>query len=229
MIQKTDRRPQGVRAVIFDLDGTLLDTVPDLGASANVALRQFAMPERPLGDYRALIGHGIRNLVRQAVPEGTTEERFEQVLAFYLNYYPEHCAEQTAVFPGIRELIARLTERGYTLGVLSNKTETTTQRLIAHFFPDAPFRLVWGNNGLRPLKPAPDAGQALCKALALAPEEILYLGDGDSDMEFASKMGFYAAGAAWGYRSREALAQNGADVILENAAELVELLSPREG
>ena len=226
MIQKTDKRPQGVRAVVFDLDGTLLDTVPDLGASANVALRRFAMPERPLGDYRALIGHGIRNLVRQAVLEGTAEEQFEQVLAFYLAYYPEHCAEKTAVFPGVRELIKKLAESGYTLGVLSNKTEATTRRIIAHFFPDAPFRLVWGNNGARPLKPAPDAGRELCAALALAPEKILYLGDGDSDMEFASKMGFYAAGAAWGYRSREALAQNGADVILESAGELAELLSP---
>ena len=177
-----------IRAVVFDLDGTLLDTVPDLGESANAALRRFGMPAMPARDYQPRIGHGIHNLMLQSVPEGTPEALFEQVLAFYLAYYPEHCTEHTQIFP------------------------------------QTPFRFVWGNNGVRPLKPALDAGSGLCAALSLRPEEILYLGDGDSDMEFASKMGFFAAGAAWGYRSREALAENGADAVLEQASDLEMLL-----
>ena len=224
MIRRTERKTEAIRAVVFDLDGTLLDTLPDLGRCANLALRRFAMPERTQEDYRALIGHGIRNLIYKAVPEQTPQERTEQVLAFYLACYPEHCTERTALFPGMRELVSRLAEKGYRLAVLSNKTQTTAQKIIAHYFPDAPFEPVWGSDGSRPLKPAPEAGEALCAALSLAPEQILYLGDGDSDMEFASKMGFYAAGAAWGYRSREALAASGADAIAESAEEVAALL-----
>lgn len=213
-----------IRAVVFDLDGTLLDTVPDLGESANAALRRFGMPAMPARDYQPRIGHGIRNLMLQSVPEGTPEALFEQVLAFYLAYYPEHCTEHTQIYPGVAELLEKLQGAGYALAVLSNKTERTAQRIISHFFPQTPFRFVWGNNGMRPLKPALDAGSGLCAALSLRPEEILYLGDGDSDMEFASKMGFFAAGAAWGYRSREALAENGADAVLEQASDLEMLL-----
>lgn len=218
---------KSIRAVVFDLDGTLLDTLPDLGESANVALRRFGMPLRTTDEYRTRIGHGIRNLVRRCVPEGTDEALFEQVLAFYLAYYPEHCTEHTLVYDGVKELLAALERGGYMLAVLSNKTERTAQRIISHFFPQTAFRLVWGNNGIRPLKPALDAGTALCEALNLSPKEILYLGDGDSDMEFASKMGFFAAGAAWGYRSRDALRENGADMILENAGALQALLLKR--
>lgn len=213
-----------IRAVVFDLDGTLLDTVPDLGESANAALRRFGMPERPIREYQPRIGHGIRNLMLQSVPEGTPDALFEQVLAFYLAYYPEHCTEHTQIYPGVTALLEKLAKAGYALAVLSNKTERTAQRIIAHFFPQTPFRFVWGNNGVRPLKPAPNAGNELCAALALCPEEILYLGDGDSDMEFASRMGFFAAGASWGYRSHEALTANGADAVLERATDIEALL-----
>lgn len=218
------KQTQGIRAVVFDLDGTLLDTVPDLGECANIALRKFELPERPMRDYQSRIGHGIRNLVRQSVPDGTEDSLTEQVLAYYLSYYPEHCTEHTVPYPGVMELLKKLEKSGYVLGVITNKTERTAQRIIAHFFPHTPFQLVWGNNGERPLKPATDAGEALCRELSLKPEEILYLGDGDLDMEFASKMGFYAAGAAWGYRSREALQENGADAILDCAEALEALL-----
>ena len=153
-----------IRAVVFDLDGTLLDTVPDLGESANAALRRFGMPAMPARDYQPRIGHGIRNLMLQSVPEGTPEALFEQVLAFYLAYYPEHCTEHTQIYPGVAELLEKLQGAGYALAVLSNKTERTAQRIISHFFPQTPFRFVWGNNGVRPLKPALDAGSGRCRS-----------------------------------------------------------------
>ena len=214
-----------IRAVVFDLDGTLLDTVPDLGESANAALRRFGMPAMPARDYQPRIGHGIRNLMLQSVPEGTPEALFEQVLAFYLAYYPEHCTEHTQIYPGVAELLEKLQGAGYALAVLSNKTERTAQRIISHFFPQTPFRFVWGNNGVRPLKPAPDAGEALCRELGLMPEEIMYVGDGDSDMEFASKVGFFGTGVTWGYRSRKQLAENGADALMDSAEEITRLLN----
>ena len=212
------------RAAVFDLDGTLLDTLFDLGACANEALRQFGLPGHSLEEYRTFIGNGIPKLIARAVPEGTQDETIQSVLRFYLSYYPEHCAEHTKFFPGVREAIETLKARGYMLAVLSNKTETTTKKIIDAYFPDAPFRVVWGNNGVRPLKPAPDAGFLLLEKLSCRPDEVFYLGDGDTDMAFAKTMGFFAAGAAWGYRPREVLRACGADRLFETMAEILPLL-----
>ena len=215
---------QKFRAVIFDLDGTLLDTLQDLGAGANMALRRFGFPEHTMEEYKHFIGNGIPKLIARAVPPGTDEETTRQVLAFYLDYYPAHCTEHTRFFPGVPETVAALARRGYTLGVLSNKTETTTKRIIAHYFPEGTFQVVWGNNGVRPLKPATDAGYLLLDELSCRPEEIFYVGDGDTDMAFASRMGFFAAGAAWGYRPRDVLLENGADALFEGMADILPYL-----
>ena len=212
------------RAVVFDLDGTLLDTLYDLGACANVALRQYGYPEHSIEDYRGFIGNGIPKLIARALPAGTDEAEVQKVLRFYLSYYPEHCAEHTKFFPGVKESIETLCKRGYMLAVLSNKTETTTKKIIAQYFPDTPFRVVWGNDGVRPLKPALDAGFLLLNELACAPEEVFYLGDGDTDMAFASRMGFFAAGATWGYRPQQVLTNCGADRLFETMAEILPLL-----
>lgn len=217
-------KEQKFRAAVFDLDGTLLDTLYDLGACANVALQSFGFPEHTLEEYRGFIGNGIPKLIARAVPQGTAEEKTRQVLDFYLSYYPEHCAEHTQFFPGVPETIAALKKRGYALAVLSNKTEATAKKIIAEYFPDAPFCVVWGNNGVRPLKPATDAGELLLQELRCAPEEVFYLGDGDTDMAFASRMHFFAAGATWGYRPREVLAENGADALFENMEQILDVL-----
>ena len=215
---------QKIRAVVFDLDGTLLDTLPDIGAGSNAALRHSGLPERSLADYRRLVGNGIRVLMRRAVPDDTPDDVYEKTLAFYLQYYPEHCTAHTKFFPGIEQMLRTLHGAGHTLGVLSNKTEKTAVRIIDHYFPQNLFRLVWGNNGQRPLKPDPSAGRLLCEELGVAPDELMYVGDGDTDMEFASKNGFFAAGVTWGYRDREVLAQYGADALIDDAAQLLKLL-----
>lgn len=207
---------QKVKAAIFDLDGTLLDTLGDIGTAANQALCRYGMPAHPISHYRRLVGHGIRTLFRQAVPEGTSEEVYEQALASYLAYYPEHCTVHTAYFPGVQDFLQALLARGIRLAVVSNKTEATSKKIIAHYFPEIPWTFVWGNNGARPLKPALDAGRLACEALGLEPDEILYVGDGDTDMEFASKMGFIAAGVTWGYRDPEELTAAGADFLSDS-------------
>lgn len=214
-----------IKAVVFDLDGTLLDTVKDIGAGANMALHHVGLPEHPIENYIQFVGHGIRTLFRQAVGDDVPEDTYEKAVAFYLSYYPEHCDEHSVMFPGIRELLDGILTSGRTVAVLSNKTEKTTLRIIDKYFPDVPFAFVWGNNGVRPLKPNTDAGYALCETLGLVPGQIAYVGDGDSDMEFASKMGFYAVGVTWGYRSREQLLAAGADVLVDNAQELAATLS----
>ena len=212
------------RAAVFDLDGTLLDTLQDLGACADEALRQYGFPGHTMEEYRSYIGNGIPRLIARAVPEGTSEQDIQKVLNFYLGYYPVHCAEHTRFFPGVAETIRLLRQRGYALAVLSNKTETTAKKIITEYFPDEPFCLVWGNNGVRPLKPATDAGYSLLQELTCRPEEVFYLGDGDTDMAFARRMGFFAAGATWGYRPEQALLEAGADRLFSSMQEILPYL-----
>ena len=215
---------QKVKAVLFDLDGTLLDTVKDIGTGANIALCRYGYPEQPISVYRDYIGHGIRELLRQAVPSDISEEAFEQVVQFYLQYYPEHCTEYTDYFPGIQEAVRKLAGAGFQLAVISNKTERTCLKIIRHYFPDTGFQFVWGNNGSRPLKPALDAGRHACETLHLEPDQILFFGDGDTDMAFASQMGFAAVGCSWGYRSVDQLRAAGAQAIMNSPEELLAML-----
>ena len=218
-------RNQCVQAVLFDLDGTLLDTVQDLGACANVALKQYGFPEHKIEDYRRRVGHGIRRLFQLSVAGGSQASKFEEALQFYLSYYPKHCTEQTVCFPGIPEMVGALKQGGYKLAVITNKTEVTAQNMIRHYFPDIPFQFVWGNNGSRPLKPAADAGRLACEELKLNPEQVLYFGDGDTDMQFGKNIGFVTVGCAWGYRSKEQLLAAGAELIVEQPSELLQYLS----
>lgn len=215
---------QKIKAVIFDLDGTLLDTLADIGTGANFALCQFGYEAYPVESFRAMIGHGVRTLFRSALPEGATEEDITKVNKVYQAYYPENCCVHTSCFPGAKEFLNALVEKGLKLAVISNKTETTTGKIMAHYFSGYNWAFVWGNNGQRPMKPALEAGVLACETLGLRPEEILYVGDGDTDMEFASKMGFVAAGVTWGYRDADQLLAAGADFLSDSFTELQEKL-----
>ena len=211
---------QKVKAVIFDLDGTLLDTLADIGTGANFALCQFGYSPYPIEAYRSKIGHGIKKLFRAALPEDATDEDLAKVNGVYQAYYPANCTVHTSYFPGVREFLDVLVKKGIKLAVISNKTEPTSKKIMAHYFGDYDWAFVWGNNGSRPLKPATEAGVLACETLGLKPEEILYIGDGDTDMEFASKMGFIATGVTWGYRDPEQLLAAGADFLVDSFAEL---------
>lgn len=215
---------QKVKAVVFDLDGTLLDTLADIGTGANFALCQCGFPTYPIEDYRQRIGNGIKVLLRSAMPETATEEDLEQVNGIYQTYYPEHCCVHTTYFPGVMDCLKALEQAGLRLAVLSNKTERTTLKIMEHYFPNVHWEFVWGNNGVRPLKPKLDAGKLACEALQLKPEEIVYVGDGDGDMEFASRMGFVAAGVTWGNRSAQQLRDAGADFLSDTFEELLKQL-----
>lgn len=214
---------QKIKAVIFDLDGTLLDTVADIGTGANFALCQFGYPGYPIEMYRKKIGHGIKNLLRSAMPKGVTDEDIDKVNKVYQAYYPENCCVHTDYFPGAKAFLDFLVQKGMRLAVISNKTETTAQKIMEHYFPAYDWAFIWGNNWSRPLKPSTEAGELACEALGLTPEEILYVGDGDTDMEFASKMGFIAAGVTWGYRDAEQLLAAGADLLCDSFSKLQEM------
>ncbi len=211
---------QKIKAVVFDLDGTLLDTIADIGTGANLALCQFGYPEYPIEMYRAKVGHGIKNLLRSALPEGTPDEKVDEINRFYQGYYPENCCVLTDYFPGVKRFLDFLVEKGKKIAIISNKTETTSQKIINHYFSEYNWEFVWGNNWQRPLKPSLEAGVLACETLGLKPEEIMYVGDGETDMEFASKMGFVAAGVTWGYRDADQLLAAGADFLCDSFVQL---------
>ena len=212
---------QKVKAVIFDLDGTLLDTLADIGTGANLALCQFGYQTYPIREYRQKVGHGIKGLFRAALPADAAADDLAKVNAVYQAYYPEHCTVHTDYFPGVKAFLDALTARGIRLAVISNKTEKTSLKIMAHYFPEYDWAFIWGNNGVRPLKPATEAGELACQTLGLEPDEILYIGDGDTDMEFARRMGFIAAGVTWGYRDPDQLKAAGADLLVDSFEELL--------
>jgi len=209
-----------VRAVLFDLDGTLLDTIRDIGACVNDVMRRYGYPERDVEEYKELVGHGARVLIETSVPEGTPEEQIAEIWQTYREHYRENFARYTRYYPGVREFLTDLAGKGYLLGVITNKTQATAERILAKYFPEIAFSLLWGNNGKRPLKPALETALLACRELEVAPEEVAFVGDGDTDMEFASKAGFYACGVTWGYRPRQVLLDCGADVLADSFEEL---------
>ena len=214
---------QKVKAAIFDLDGTLLDTMADIGTSANTALCRCGFSPYPIESYRARIGHGIRTLLAGCLPEGTDPAIVDQVVRIHREFYPEHCTVHTDYYPGVREFLDQLTRRGIRLAIISNKTESIARKIVEHYFGSYDWAFVWGNDGQRPLKPALEAGHLACQTLNLQPEEILYVGDGDTDMEFGSSMGFHTVGVTWGYRDPDQLLTAGAHKLVDSFAELEQL------
>ena len=213
-----------IKAVIFDLDGTLLDTKGDISASHNNGLRLFGFPERPLDDFNQIIGGGIMEAIRRSAPEGTPHETIVELNEIYQKYYPAHCMEKTIPYAGMVETVQKIEEAGTPIAIFTNKTEPTAIMLATHFFPDAKFEFVWGNDGIRPLKPAPDAGLTAADLLGLEANEIAYVGDSDSDIIFALRAGMYAVGAVWGFRGRKELESAGAQFLAETPHDLLRIL-----
>ena len=213
-----------LKAVIFDLDGTLLDTIPDIAGALNRALAACGLPTHPVKECEAFVGGGIREAVCRAVPDRSDTGAVDRVLARYLTDYPLHCTEQTAPYPGVETMLASLVERGYLLGVLSNKTEGSTVKIIRTLFPGIPFQCIFGRADGRPLKPDPAAIAPVLESLGLRPREIAYVGDSGTDMRFALAAGLLPVAAPWGYRSKEELITAGAAVLPNNPDSLPALL-----
>lgn len=213
-----------IRGVVFDLDGTLLYTIPDITAALNHALALCGMPTHTEEECMRIVGGGIRQAVNRAVPPGTDGEAIERVLEAYLGYYFDHCTEKTGYYPGVQAMLAGLAERGTALGILSNKSEATVQKITARYFPDVPFCCVLGRVEGRPLKPAPEAAEPVLEAMSFPAAEIAYVGDSGTDMVFARAAGMLPVAAPWGYRAREELVEQGAVLVAKDAEDLMALL-----
>ncbi len=212
--------------VLFDLDGTLLDTLADLAGAMNTMLTERGLPTHPVDAYRLMVGEGVEVLVTRALPE---DRRDPQSVAAGVKrmrqLYAEGWGNQTRPYPGIPELVAELGLRGVPRVVLSNKPDDFTRLMIDHYFPGHPFALVRGALPGAPKKPDPTVAREIAAHIGLDPSYFLYLGDSGIDMRTAVGAGMFPVGAAWGFRDREEMLAAGARVIIEHPSELVGLLS----
>lgn len=207
------------RLAIFDLDGTLLNTLDDLHASVSHALAAFSMPPRTRDEVRRFVGNGIRKLIERAVPAGTDAQTAEQVFSEFNRYYAVHCADNTRAYDGVDELLHSLCARGVKCAVVSNKADYAVQSLCERFFGDTVCLAVGAKDGIRK-KPAPDSVLSVLDALKTARRDAVYIGDSDVDVETAKNAGIDCIAVDWGFRERELLAATGVGVIVSTAEEL---------
>ena len=206
---------------IFDLDGTLLDTLQDLAASVNYALRQHHMPEHSIDDVRRFVGNGVRRLMERAIPEGAANPAFEAAFATFRKYYMEHSLDTTRPYDGIPELIHELKRRGCRMAVVSNKMMAATQELVHHFFPE--IEVAIGEDeaaGIRK-KPAPDTVFVALKQLGEG--SAVYVGDSDVDLATARNSGLPCISVLWGFRDREFLLAHGATTFVEQPMDILDI------
>lgn len=210
---------------IFDLDGTLLDSLEDLHLSTNVALAEHGLPARSLEEVRRFVGNGIRKLVERAVPAGTGAAEQEAVYEDFCAHYAAHCEDNTGPYPGILELLARLRAAGVRLAVVSNKGDFAVQELVARQFPGA-FDAILGENeaaGIRK-KPAPDMVEAALARMGADRDGMVYIGDSEVDVQTAASVGCPCISCTWGFRSVDDLLAAGATTFVDTPDELGRVL-----
>lgn len=211
--------------VIFDLDGTLLNTISDLGSATNHALTCMKYPTHPLSSYQAMVGNGITKLIERALPdEARTNRIIEATRRYFLEYYGEHCIDDSSIYPGINDLLTELNVRGVKLAVASNKYQKAVSRLIEHFFPDITWAVVMGHREGIPVKPDPSVIFEVLSECPTPKNDVLYVGDSGIDMETARRACVDSAGVTWGYRSRRDLVEHYADNIVSNPDDILSLI-----
>lgn len=208
--------------VIFDLDGTLLNTIADLGNACNHALKSMGFSPHPLSAYNYMVGNGVRKLMERAEPDATSET-IDDLLRHFREYYDEHCTDLTQPYPGIPELLRTLRDQGIRVAVTSNKYQKAVDKIIAHYFGDIEFAAILGEVPTRPKKPDPSI---VFEALSICPtpkKDVLYVGDSAVDMETARRACVESAGVTWGFRPVSELRTAFADHIVSDPAEILTL------
>lgn len=212
------------KGVIFDLDGTLLDTIGDLADAMNHVLGRLGFPGHNIDTYKLLVGDGMENFVTKALPE---EHRTKELIGRYvkelIREYDESALEKTKPFEGVKVLLKELHKRGIKLAILSNKTDKLAKNNVANLLPEELFEIVLGARPNIPNKPDPTSALEIAEILQLKPSEIVYLGDTNTDMKTASAAGMFPVGALWGSRTAEELTTGGAKKLLEKPIDLLEM------
>lgn len=208
------------KLAVFDLDGTILDTLEDLTDAVNYSLEKHGMPGRSIEEIRCFVGNGIRRLIELSVPDGTDSAVFDSVFSCFRSYYSEHSADKTRPYPGIPEVLEELRRRKILTAVYSNKADAVVQDLCVSYFPGLFDVCIGEKEGLR-RKPFPDGMQAIEKIFAVSKEEVLYIGDSEVDAETAENSGVSLLLADWGFRSLDFLLSLNAGKVLHCPEEIL--------
>lgn len=213
-----------IKGIIFDLDGTTLNTLLDMVECVNMTMRDYGFPEKTYDEVRLGVGRGYRVLIQSCLPEGSTDELIDKCTETYKGYYAKYCAVKTVPYEGVKELMNKLEEKGIKLGVNSNKGDDLTNELTKHHFPENNFVAIIGSRANVPNKPDPFSANEIMEKMSLTKDEVLYVGDSESDILTGHNAGLKVVGCSYGFRDREVLADNGADYIIDNALELLDII-----
>ncbi len=214
-----------MKLLIFDLDGTLINTLQDLANCCNHALQLHGFPTHETFAYKYFVGNGIDMLVERALPETHRQTAIiESVKTDFIAYYEQHAQDHTKPYTGIPELLIMLKEKGYLLSVASNKYHEATVPLVQHYFPTVGFDLILGHRSGRAAKPDPDIVLDTLNTLSVGPDDCFYVGDSSVDMITAVRAGVKAIGVTWGFRTEEELRENGANYIVHEPSQLLKII-----
>lgn len=214
-----------MRLIVFDLDGTLLNSLEDLADSANWVLEQHGFPTHPVDAYRYFVGDGVRKLIERILPqEERTEARIEQCRQEFVAYYKVHMEDKTSVYEGITELLVELKNRGLKIAVATNKVHIAVKPLMEKYFPEIRFDSMIGQREGVPVKPAPQIMFDILRETGCEPSEALHVGDTATDMQLAHNAGVTPVGVLWGYRPLKELQEAGAKFIIEKPEKLLGLV-----
>lgn len=218
-------RANTYKAVLFDLDGTLLDTLEDIASSANRVLGSFGFPQHELEAYKYFVGEGREALVMRILPSGHRDAAtVAKVVACIDSDYGQHWADATHPYDGIPELLQGLAARGIRMAVLSNKPDDSTKLMVSRLLAHGRFEMVLGSRPSVPQKPDPAAALEIAGCLGISPSEFLYLGDTNTDMETAQAAGMCPIGALWGFRTADELLASGAKALILSPTDLLKIL-----
>lgn len=218
-MKETMRSERIPALAIFDMDGTILDTLKDLQESCNYALRQFGCQERTAEEVRRFLGNGMEKLILRAVPDSCSEETARKILEVFKEHYRIHCVEHTCPYSGIPELLQRLKDRGLRIAVVSNKGDFGVQELCARYYPGLFDYAAGEKEGIR-RKPAPDMTQEVLRQLGIDRADAVYIGDSEVDIATAANAGLSCISVTWGFREEEFLRDQGASRIVHTVEEL---------
>ena len=216
-------------AVIFDLDGTLLNTLDDIGDSVNQILTEYGLPTHPIGDYKHMIGNGAKNLMRRATCEKVAASELDALVEKFRTLYATRYDQKTVKYDGIDDVLDWLDQVKIPYAVFSNKPHDITNRIIRRFFPNRCFTAVYGQQIGIPIKPDPTQVMRILSQLRCSAQEAMFIGDSSVDMETAKNAGVFALGVLWGFRDRDELLAHGADALAKTPADIRRLIVVPDG
>ena len=218
-----------IKAVLFDLDGTLIDTLADLADAVNYALQKKNYPPRPLCNFNMYVGDGVYKMIERALPEGEHGmDELKELKSFFLEYYSVHLCDKTKNYPGMPELIKSLRFRGIKTAVVTNKVEESAKTMLSKLYGDV-FDVIYGQRDGVSTKPDPTLAHIAMRDLGVIPEECVLMGDSGVDIQTAVNSGALPVGVKWGFRGEEELRANGAEYIISSPGELLDIINSKEG